>query len=103
MNGDNPEILILVAAITNKQMGVVQQIAPLHRSQQAIAKRPLNPAPRVVDREIKSEFSSWKQQVDTDFADYEFEFDREEDKSSCLKVSSKTNPFAGIRLMSVNW
>jgi hypothetical protein len=82
LGGDNPENRTLAAEITDKQMGVVQQTAPLNRSQKALAKRPPKKAPRVFDGEIKSEFSSWKQEVENYFTYYEFEFDREEDKIS---------------------
>jgi hypothetical protein len=38
LGGDNPENLILAAAITNKQLGVLQQTAPLNRSQKSLVK-----------------------------------------------------------------
>jgi hypothetical protein len=66
-------------------MGVVQQTAPLNRSQKALAKRPPNKALQVFDGEIKSDFSSWKQEVETYFTYYEFKFDREEDQISWVE------------------
>jgi hypothetical protein len=66
--------------ITEKQMGLLQQTAPLIRSQKALAKRPPKIAPWTFNPKIKSKFSSWKQEFETDFISYQFEFDREEDK-----------------------
>jgi hypothetical protein len=85
LRGDNPENRMLAAEITDKQLGVVQQTAPLNRSQKALAQRPPKKALRGFDGEIKSEFSSWKQKLETYFTYNEFEFDREEDKISWVE------------------
>jgi hypothetical protein len=66
-------------------MGVVQQTAPLNRSPKTLAKRPPKKAPQVFDGEITFEFSTWKEEVETYFTYYEFEFDHEEDKISWVE------------------
>jgi hypothetical protein len=85
LGGDNPENRKLANAITDKQMGLVQQAALLGRSQITLAKRPPKRALRASDGEIKSEFSSWKQEAATYFLYYDYEFDREEDKISWVE------------------
>jgi hypothetical protein len=85
LGGDNPKNLMLAVEITDKQMGVVQQTVPLNRSQKPLATRPPKKAPRVFDGKMKSEFSSSKEEVETYFTYYEFEFDREEDKISWVE------------------
>jgi hypothetical protein len=57
---DNHRNRTLATAITKKKMGLVQQTAPLNRSQITLANRPQKKALPDFDGEIKSEFCSWK-------------------------------------------
>jgi hypothetical protein len=66
-------------------MGVVQQTAPLNRLQKLLAKRSLKNVRRDFDSQIKSEFSSWIQELKTSLPYYKFKFDQEEDKISQVK------------------
>jgi hypothetical protein len=85
LGGGNPENRKLANTITDKQIGLVQQAAPLGRSQITLAKRPPKRGLRAFDGEIKSEFASWKQEVETHFLYYDNEFNREVDKISCVE------------------
>jgi hypothetical protein len=52
---------------------------------ETISKRPTKRPPGAFDGEIKSDFTSWKQAVETHFDYYWAEFSREEDKISWLE------------------
>jgi hypothetical protein len=81
----------------------VQQTAPLNRSQKALAKRPPKKAPRVLmAKSNPNSLPGYKKSKPISHTTSSNSTEKRT-KSPGWKVSSKTKPYAGTRLESVNW
>jgi hypothetical protein len=72
----------LAKELADKQATSIQNTAPTKPTLEPISKRPTKRPPRAFDGEINSDFTCWKQAVETHFDYYYAEFSREEDKIS---------------------
>jgi hypothetical protein len=75
----------LAKELADKQATLIQNTAPTKQTMETISKRPTKWPPGAFDGEIKSDFTSWKQAVETYFDYYRAEFSREDDKISWLE------------------
>jgi hypothetical protein len=73
----NPE---LAKELTDKQAPVVKDTTSTKQTFGTMIKRPTNRPPGAFDGEIKSDFTWWKQAVESHFDYYRAEFIREEGK-----------------------
>jgi hypothetical protein len=71
--------------LTDKQATLIQNRAPTKSTLETISKRPMKRPPGAFDSEINSDFTSWKQAVETHIDYYKAKFSKEEDKISWLE------------------
>jgi hypothetical protein len=71
--------------LTDKQATLIQNTAPTKPTLETISKRPMKRPPGAVDSKINSDFTSWKQAVETHIDYYKAIFSKEEDKISWLE------------------
>jgi hypothetical protein len=75
----------LAKELADKQGTLIQNTALTKQTMETICKRPTKRPPGAFDGEIRSDFTSWKQAVETQFDYYQAEFSREEDQISWLE------------------